>query len=239
MPDPTPHPHPPPSPAGSQPPDPAAPGPAASSAAHETETRQGAPHRDESSHEVEISPGVRAGDADREEAADRLRAAVGEGRISVDELVARVDRVYTARTIAELSDLLADLPTGEPPSTTPQRDSVLELTRGKLVRDGRWTVPPLIKVRIGGTGKVRLDFTAADCRHREIVVDLEVRSWFNDVTILVPRGWQVRAEEVRRQALGAVFNRPPIPLAPDGVVVHLTGYVRAGDIWIKYRRPRP
>ncbi|WP_182898304.1 DUF1707 domain-containing protein [Microbispora sp. H10830] len=40
----------------------------------------------------------RAGDRDRDRVAERLRAAVGEGRITLDELTERLDRVYTART---------------------------------------------------------------------------------------------------------------------------------------------
>ena len=45
---------------------------------------------------------LRAGDADREAVADRLRVAAGEGRISLAELDERVERAYSARTFSEL-----------------------------------------------------------------------------------------------------------------------------------------
>jgi hypothetical protein len=40
-----------------------------------------------------------------------LRAAFVEGRLTEDELSARVDRVYAARTYAELGEVIADIPT--------------------------------------------------------------------------------------------------------------------------------
>ena len=55
--------------------------------------------------------GLRASHADREQVAGVLRAAVVEGRLGEDELAARVDRVYTSRTYAELAEVIADIPT--------------------------------------------------------------------------------------------------------------------------------
>jgi hypothetical protein len=53
---------------------------------------------------------LRASDADRDLAAERLRAAAGEGRLSSDELEERLERALSARTEAELAPLTADLP---------------------------------------------------------------------------------------------------------------------------------
>lgn len=53
---------------------------------------------------------IRASDADREQVADRLRAACAEGRLSADELSARLDRCLRAKTLGELRPLTADLP---------------------------------------------------------------------------------------------------------------------------------
>lgn len=55
-------------------------------------------------------PDVRVSDAEREQVADRLRDAAGEGRLDPHELDERLGRAYAARTRAELSPLTADLP---------------------------------------------------------------------------------------------------------------------------------
>ena len=55
--------------------------------------------------------GLRASDADREQVIDALKAAFMQGRLTGDELGARVDRVYAAQTYAELAGIIADIPT--------------------------------------------------------------------------------------------------------------------------------
>lgn len=59
--------------------------------------------------------GMRAADSDRHVVADRLRAAVDEGRLDLHEYDERLQRAYTAKTYGELDTLLADLPA---PATT-------------------------------------------------------------------------------------------------------------------------
>jgi uncharacterized protein DUF1707 len=54
-------------------------------------------------------PDLRASDADRERAADLLRRAGGDGRLTVDELGERLDAAYAARTQSELDRLTADV----------------------------------------------------------------------------------------------------------------------------------
>jgi DUF1707 SHOCT-like domain len=53
---------------------------------------------------------MRAGDADRQLVADRLRTAVDEGRLSLDEYDQRLSTAYAAKTYGDLDNLLADLP---------------------------------------------------------------------------------------------------------------------------------
>ena len=53
---------------------------------------------------------IRAADADRDQVAERLRAACAEGRLSPDELSARLDACLRAKTFGELRPLVADLP---------------------------------------------------------------------------------------------------------------------------------
>lgn len=58
------------------------------------------------------SPSMLAAHADRERAVDVLKAGFSEGRMPQDEYERRVERAYQARTVGELSLLVADLPQG-------------------------------------------------------------------------------------------------------------------------------
>jgi hypothetical protein len=53
---------------------------------------------------------LRAADVDRQFVADRLRAALDEGRLSLHEYDDRLRDAYAARTYGDLDRLLADLP---------------------------------------------------------------------------------------------------------------------------------
>jgi len=59
-----------------------------------------------------------ASDAEREQAVERLRDASAQGRLTLDELSARTDAAYAARTHAELVAVTAGLPAaGAPPQS--------------------------------------------------------------------------------------------------------------------------
>lgn len=61
---------------------------------------------------------LRASDADRERAVERLRTAAAEGRIDAGELDRRVQDALGARTVAQLARLVADLPATPPRATS-------------------------------------------------------------------------------------------------------------------------
>jgi hypothetical protein len=65
--------------------------------------------------------GMRAGDADRQKVADRLKAALDEGRLDLGEYDERLQKAYAARTFGDLDGLLEDLP-----GTVPVRDSQIQ-----------------------------------------------------------------------------------------------------------------
>jgi len=56
------------------------------------------------------APGVRAGDADRDAAAAVLGEHFAQGRLTLDELSARLEATLTATTYGELSEAARDLP---------------------------------------------------------------------------------------------------------------------------------
>jgi Domain of unknown function (DUF4190)/Domain of unknown function (DUF1707) len=61
------------------------------------------------------NPDLRASDADREKAADRLRVAAHEGRLDPLELDERLSAAYSARWCSELTTLTADVTPAPPP----------------------------------------------------------------------------------------------------------------------------
>jgi hypothetical protein len=65
--------------------------------------------------------GLRASDADRDQAADRLRRHAAEGHITLDELSELLSRTYAARTYGELDTVVGNLPvpSGSPAGRVP------------------------------------------------------------------------------------------------------------------------
>jgi hypothetical protein len=61
---------------------------------------------------------VRVGDADREEVAAQLREHYADGRLTLDELNERLDQTFAAKTKADFSPVLRDLPQNAPPAAT-------------------------------------------------------------------------------------------------------------------------
>jgi uncharacterized protein DUF1707 len=55
---------------------------------------------------------MRTSDAERQRAAEFLRDACGEGRLSPEELEERLDRLFAGSTVADIAVLVRDLPGG-------------------------------------------------------------------------------------------------------------------------------
>jgi hypothetical protein len=84
---------------------------------------------------------LRASDADRDAAADRIRVAATEGRLDPEELDSRLTAVYEARWCSELTRLTADVtpraqalapPTFVRPQTSPNGFAIASLVLGVL-----------------------------------------------------------------------------------------------------------
>ena len=69
---------------------------------------------------------MRASDRDRQDVVDRLRSAVGDGRLRMDEYMERMERAYEAVTYRDLAPLHEDLPA----SGSPASGSVAETGHG-------------------------------------------------------------------------------------------------------------
>ena len=87
-------------------------------------------------------PRIRASDADRDRTAAALREHLAAGRLTTEEFDERLDKVYAAKTVGELDDLMSDLP-GTDLAELP--GASLEPTAGR---------PPLLE-RSGGSIEAR------------------------------------------------------------------------------------
>jgi len=86
---------------------------------------------------------MRASTADRERTIDVLKAAYGEGRLTMEELDERSGRVMASRSYGELRAVVADLPVGPylppapyqavPPSQQPASETTNGLAIGALI----------------------------------------------------------------------------------------------------------
>jgi hypothetical protein len=81
-------------------------------------------------------PEMRVGDAERAEVADRLAAHFSDGRLDQAEFSERLDRAMRAKTIADLSGLLSDLPGSTPvPAAPAGRRDQRKLLKVQLERE--------------------------------------------------------------------------------------------------------
>jgi hypothetical protein len=149
-------------------------------------------------------PELRASDADREQHAEVLRRAAGEGRLTMDELDERLTTVYEARTHNELQRLIVDVVAPGDHAHPATRSQRMPVKRGEngaswLVsimsgreRKGRWRVGPHLKV-INFMGGSDLDLTDAELA--DDVVQLTVVALMGGAEIRVPDGVNVELSD--------------------------------------------
>lgn len=149
---------------------------------------------------------LRASDQDREQAAEILRAAAGEGRLDLDELDQRLNGVYSAKTYADLEPIIQDLPHA---AMVPASGSAVasaaaaavhrsggEPTSGAAIaimsgfaRKGAWVVPEkFTAVAIMGGGE--LDLREAQFPDR--VVTIHAVTIMGAIAIIVPKDADVQ-----------------------------------------------
>jgi hypothetical protein len=76
-------------------------------------------------------PRLRASDADRERTVEQLRRHHADGRLDLEEFSERMERAYAAKTMAELDELMTDLPRDTSPAA-PRPAGSLDERRARL-----------------------------------------------------------------------------------------------------------
>lgn len=190
----------------------------------------------------------RVSDLEREEVADLIREAAGEGRLTFTELEERLESVYASRTHGELVELTADLPGGPsasassgvvasaPPGYVEQSNPTINVFLSDHKRTGNWLAPQRQDVH-AVLGDVTLDYTEAQVPYEEIFLD--IKSILADVKIRVPQNAIVHLDG--QPILGSVTEQgsydPNVPMVGKPKVFHIKGTAILGEIKVK-RGPR-
>lgn len=191
---------------------------------------------------------LRASDKDRESAAEVLREAAGEGRLSMTELDERLDAVYEAKTYAELEPIIRDLPhqaiapaaaavPASPPASAversgakPESGSAIAVMSG-FARKGAWVVPAdFTAVVVMGGGELDL----RDAKFSAPVVNIHATAIMGAIAIIVPEDAEVQVTGV---GLLGVFEHGPTGAGrPGGPKIHIGGVAFWGAVDVR-RKP--
>ncbi len=182
---------------------------------------------------------ARAGDADREAIAERLRVAAGEGRIDLEELDDRLGQAYRAKTYDQLRALVADLPVQPaaivPQDTLAEPDTLVIKTKAPNIKQsGQWTVPRRITAETT-SGIITIDFTQATCPHREVAVEAVTGSGW--VRLILPEGWAARVGPASTNT-SHISNKAAETADPGAPTVIVTGHPAIGYVRIRQRHRR-
>lgn len=184
-------------------------------------------------------PEPRASDTDRAAAAERLRVACGEGRLTLDEFSDRTAEAYAARTLAELDRLTADLPAGtttSPPAAAgPRRESAPPVLAvfGGARRSGRWR-PARRETAVAVFAGIALDYREAEVSPEPL--DLRAVAVFGGVDVVVPEG--VRVELTGFPLFGGREVRADSSLAGSAApVLRVHAYAVFGGVTVR-AKPR-
>lgn len=186
----------------------------------------------------EPAAGIRASDAERDAAIERLSAATGDGRLTLEEFSQRMDRATTARTRGELDRLVADLPADAAAAGT----AVAGPAAGPS-----WHVSPIGGLRISGpwrmarhvivvsiVGGAQLDLGQAQLAAPEVT--LTKVSLVGGVRIGVPAG--IRVEVSGFSLVGGTRTEAGPEPGPGAPTVHIRAFSLVGGTQI-YRSGPP
>jgi hypothetical protein len=174
---------------------------------------------------------MRVSDADRNQVAEILREAAGDGRIDFTELDERLEATYAAKTYAELVPITHDLA----PAVAGGAAAVDGIDRqhavaimGGVERRGLWTVPEQFTVfcLMGGA---ELDLREA--RFSAPEVTFTINTFMGGATIIVNRSTHVVVHGVG--IMGGYSGPRPDPelqLTADSPVVHVKGVAIMGGV---------
>lgn len=196
-------------------------------------------------------PEMRASDAERERIAEVLREAVAEGRLTMEEFEERLDAAYKARTHAELTPLVRDLPvpsgTGRAAAAPapaggggwaervggPATSTWAMAVWGGFSRAGRWTVGRRFTAfTMWGGGKI--DLREARFEDREVVI--RCFALMGGMGVVVPPDLDVEVRGIG--IMGGFGDRATGPGTPGSPKVRITGLALWGGVGVERKATR-
>jgi hypothetical protein len=190
---------------------------------------------------------MRVSDADREQAAEVLREATGQGRLTFDELEERLTRAYAAKTYADLEEVTHDLPGSGVRATasaapgsfpaqrlggSPSSKAAVAILSGAQ-RSGPWVVPPTFTA-VAFMGGIELDLRQARFSQHEVTI--QAYTCMGSVTIIA--GEDVEVDVSGFGFMGAFEHGASGPGAPGAPRVRVTGFAFMGGVDVR-RKPLP
>jgi DUF1707 SHOCT-like domain/Cell wall-active antibiotics response LiaF, C-terminal len=188
---------------------------------------------------------LRVSDADRDQAAEVLKEAAGQGRLTLDELDQRLDQTYAAKTYADLDTVTRDLPAVGTPALPPSAqysDTRIGGTPGSKIsvavmsearRSGQWVVPSTY-VAFAFMGGVVLDLRQARFSEREVTI--QAYAWMGGVNIIVPEDIEVDVAGIA--FMGGFDHRASGPGAPGAPRVKIMGFAFMGGVDVRRKAPK-
>jgi hypothetical protein len=188
----------------------------------------------------ESAAGIRASDAERDATVERLSAATGDGRLTLEEFSQRMERATAARTRADLDRLVADLPADA-------------AAAGSAVANGTsappsWHISPVGGLRINGpwrmdrhvivvsiVGGARLDLSEAQLAAPEVT--LTKVSLVGGTRVTVPPG--VRVEVSGFRLIGGTRVEGGPEAGPGAPTVNIRAVSLVGGVRIYRSRATP
>ncbi|WP_409497041.1 DUF1707 domain-containing protein [Amycolatopsis sp. cmx-11-12] len=193
---------------------------------------------------------MRISDADREQVAQVLHAAMSEGRITINELEERLTIVYEAKTVGDLKPVTADLPqtrSAIQPATSralglpddrigghPGSGASIAVMSGAS-RKGSWVVPPQHNSFAfwGGT-----DIDLRHARFAEKNTTITAVAIMGGIDIIVPDDINVDVTGIGFMGAFELEDRAGTPAAPPTApTVKITGLAFWGAVTV-VRKPR-
>ena len=189
---------------------------------------------------------------ERERVVQELTTHFAEDRLTMDELETRLERAYKCGTLAELRQLVADLPAAgaahapvpvtprlpvEPLALAPERERIFSVM-SETKRRGAWPVPQRLDL-VALMSDTTIDLTQTQLPPG--IVDIRVRSLCAAVKIIVPPGVQVvsRVSSLMASVHGASEPQDAskgLPAWRSETVIRLTGWAVMAEVQTKVRR---
>jgi hypothetical protein len=176
-------------------------------------------------------PELRASHEDRDRAAEILRVAAGDGRLTAAELDERLEAALTARTTSELALLTADLPAvaGQSAGAAPQAKDLVRIDAlgGNARRVGGWVVPRRMEIRVVG-GTVKLDLTEAVITGPALRIEAKVRG--GNLILVTKPGIEIDTDGVAVLGGKVKVQRSAASKQPAILKVEVSGEVLGGTM---------